>query len=112
MMYSLKLSEPNTFVHYNQSLAVFKSEYEERAGRGRYSVIIQAYKLYDVVWVLALALNNTNAMVNGGDINETGCKDFPGALVPLEEFDYPNKRMGCLIQWSIQQTNFSGLTVS
>ena len=95
-----------------QSLTVFKNEYEERAKRGKYSIINQAYKLYDVLWVLALALNNTNSMVNSGDINGTGCEGVPGSLVPLEEFKYSNSRMGCLIQWNIQQTNFSGLTVS
>ena len=90
----------------------FKEEYEERARSGNYRIINQAYKLYDVLWVLALALNNTNAMIDSGDINETGCEDVPGSLVPLEDFHYTNKRIGCLIQWNIQQTNFSGLTVS
>lgn len=69
-------------------------------------------RAYDVVWVLALALNNTISMVRSGDINETGCNKVPGSLVPLEEFDYANERMGCLIQWNLQQTNFSGVSVS
>ena len=88
------------------------NEYEERAKRGRYSIIDQAYKLYDVLWVLALALNNTIAMIDNGDVHGTGCDGVPGSLVPLEEFDYSNKKIGCLIQWNIQQTDFSGLTVS
>ena len=90
----------------------FKNKYEERARNENYSIINQAYKLYDVLWVLALALNNTNAMIDGGDINGTGCEGVPGSLVPLEDFNYTNKRIGCLIQWNIQQTDFSGLTVS
>ena len=65
-----------------------------------------------MLWVLAFALNSTNAMVKGGDITGTGCEGVPGSLVPLEEFNYSNSRMGCLIQWNIQQTNLSGLTVS
>lgn len=50
-------------------------------------------------------------MVKSGDIIETGCEGVPGSLVPLEEFSYANGRMGCLIQWNIQQTDFLGLTV-
>jgi hypothetical protein len=89
------------------------NEYEERAKKERYSIIEQAYKLYDVLWVLALALNNTIAMIDHGDeISGTGCDGVSGSLVPFEEFDYSNKKMGCLIQWNIQQTDFHGLTVS
>ena len=90
----------------------FTSKYEERARKEGYNTTGQAYKLYDVLWVLALALNGTNAMVNSGDINGTGCEGVSGSLVPLEEFNYSNSKMGCLMQWNIQQINFSGLTVS
>ena len=69
-------------------------------------------RLYDVMWVLAIALNNTATMVRSGDINEIGCSNVSGSLVPLEEFDYSNEKMGCLIQWNLQQTNFSGVSVS
>ena len=51
-------------------------------------------------------------MIDANDINGTGCEHEPGSLAKLEDFDYPNKMIGCLIQWNIQQTNFSGLTVS
>lgn len=96
-----------------QSLTEFRNEYEERAKLESYSIIDQAYKLYDVLWVLALALNDTVTMIDSGDVSETGCDGVPGSLqVPLEEFDYSNKKLGCLIQWNIQQTDFSGLTVS
>ena len=71
-----------------------------------------AYNLYDALWLFALALNNTNAMIKSGGIDGTGCEGVPGSLVPLEEFSYSNGRVGCLIQWNIQQTNFLGLTVS
>ena len=65
-----------------------------------------------MLWVLALALNHTIAMIDSGDTSGTGCDGVPGSLAPLEEFDYSNKKIGCLIQWNIQQTDFSGLTVS
>ena len=92
---------------------VFNEMYEDKARRDHYNTTSQAYKLYDVIWVLGLALNSTDSMIkSGADINGTGCEDIPGSLVPLEMFDYSNKKMGCLIQWNIQRTNFSGLTVS
>lgn len=69
-------------------------------------------RLYDVMWVLAQALNRTSMMVESGDISETGCDSVSGDLVPLELFNYTNEKMGCLIQWNIQLTNFSGGSVS
>ena len=100
-------------VIFHKSLTVFMNEYEERAKRESYMVISQAYRLYDVLWVLALALNDTITMIDrGDDISRTGCDRVSGSLVPFEEFDYSNKKMGCLIQWNIQQTDFYGLTVS
>ena len=68
-------------------------------------------RLYDIMWMLAIALNNTMLMVRSGDISQTGCSNVPGSLVPLEEFEYNNEKMGCLIQWNLQQTNFSGVSV-
>ena len=87
--------------------------YEDRSKRDHYNTTNQAYKLYDVMWALALALNSTDAMIkDDANISETGCDDVPGSIVPLEMFEYSNKKLGCLIQWNIQRTNFSGLTVS
>eukprot|EP00731_Ephydatia_muelleri_P020686 Em0013g413a len=48
-------------------------------------------------------------MVNKGNINGTGCENISGSLVPLEQFQYSNEKMGCLIQYNIQMTNFSGV---
>ena len=96
-----------------QSLTTFNNNYEERGRREGFSTSGVAYNLYDVLWLFALALNNTDAMVKSGyNISRTGCESVPGSLVPLEEFSYSNGRMGCLIQWNLQQTNFYGLTVS
>ena len=71
-----------------------------------------ASSVYDILWVLAYALNNTMTMVLDGDITESGCSGLPGSLVPLEDFNHRNKLMGCLIQWNLQNTNFSGVSVS
>ena len=73
---------------------------------------VQAGVMYDVIWVLALALNNTMTMINSGDISETNCGNYSGSLVSLEQFNYSNEKVGCLIQWNLQQTSFNGVSVS
>ena len=95
-----------------QSLVKFEAEYETRGREGGYNTITHGIRLYDGLWALAFALNRTMAMVNSGDINGTTCQNASGSLVPLHQFTYSNELMGCLIQWSLQVTNFSGLTVS
>ena len=87
-------------------------EYEKRAKERHYQTIDVAYSLYDSLWVLALALNGTVAMTRNGDVSVSGCQDHTGPLVPLEQFNYTNEMIGCLIRWHIGKTNFSGLTVS
>ena len=34
-----------------------------------------------------------------------------GDLVPLEMFDYRNKKLGCLLKESMDETNFLGISV-
>ena len=91
---------------------LFDEKYSKRANEGGFQVVDAGVRLYDVLWVLAMALNNTVNMVKSGYISETGCSNVTGSLVPLEEFNYTNVKMGCLIQWNLQQTNFSGGSVS
>ena len=42
------------------------------------------------------------------------CNDpeLTGDFVSLENFDYRNKRMGCLLNMAISSVNFTGITVS
>ena len=94
-----------------QTPETFENEYTRRAIEGRFDVVDAGIRAYDVIWVIALALNSTMLMVRSGDISQTGCSNVPGSLVPLEEFEYNNEKMGCLIQWNLQQTNFSGVSV-
>ena len=89
----------------------FQIEYELRARQNGYDVSDAGGRAYDAIWVLALALNHTMTMVKSGNINGTHCENVTGSLVPLEQFNYSNEKMGCLIQWNIQQTNISGVSV-
>ena len=70
-----------------------------------------AAQLFDDIWGLALALNATISMVESRDINETGCDDYPGDLVQLEQFAYNNSKVGCLFTWNLRRTNFTGVSV-
>ena len=90
----------------------FETQYMMRATAAGFSVIDAGFSMYDVLWVLAKALNSTMAMVESGDITHTGCSDLPGSLVSLDAFNHTNVRMGCLMRWNLQNTNFSGVSVS
>ena len=76
-----------------------------------YEVSDAGGRAYDAVWILAVALNHTIAMVKSGNINGTGCENISGSLVPLEQFQYSNEKMGCLMQYNIQMANFTGVSV-
>ena len=89
----------------------FKMAYQTHATQGGYYVSDAGGRAYDAVWVLAIALNRTMTMVKTANINGTGCENTTGSLVPLEQFQYSNEMMGCLIQWNIQMTNISGVSV-
>ena len=58
-----------------------------------------------------MALNGTMALLRTKNINGTGCENISGSLVPLEQFEYSNEKMGCLIQHNIQIATFSGVSV-
>ena len=87
----------------------FVQKYEDRTD-SEYDRVL-AGVMYDVIWVLALALNNTMTMINSNDISPTDCSDIPGDLAPLEHFNYSNEKIGCLIQWNLQQITFNGVSV-
>ena len=95
-----------------QTPDAFEEEYTKRANEGGFEILDVGVRLYDIMWMLSIALNNTMSMVRSGDISGTGCNSVPGSLVPLEEFNYNNEKMGCLIQWNLQTTNYTGVSVS
>ena len=78
---------------------------------GSYDTVDVRFRIYDVMWTLALALNSTMIMVDDFNISGTGCETLNDSLVPLHQFSYNNSLMACLIQWNLQQTNFSGVSV-
>ena len=95
-----------------QSPATYQMEYEKRASEGGYSIEDVGAFAYDAVWAMAFALNATMSMINSRDISNTGCENASGMLVPLEQFNYTNKKLECVIQFHLQNTNFIGVSVS
>ena len=65
---------------------------------------------FDVIWAMALGLHNASERVRLND--SSGCGHLPGELVPLEKFEYQNQMMGCVLQRSIAEVDFTGITVS
>ena len=65
---------------------------------------------FDAIWALAIGLDGASERVRKND--SSVCGHLPGKLVPLEEFDYQNERMGCVMQRSIAEVDFAGITVS
>ena len=65
---------------------------------------------FDATWAMALGLHNASERVRRND--SRGCDHLPGRLVPLEDLDYMNQRMGCVLRDSFQHVSFSGVTVS
>ena len=88
-----------TSVHFLQTSKQFTDTYKNLLGVA-----------YDAVWAIALGLDHASEKVRLG--NDSGCEDVPGNLVPLEEFDYSNAKMGCLFEKSFRETMFTGITVS
>ncbi len=76
---------------------------------------------YDALWTLALALNQTNGMIQSMNreeiLNLTQCEGFDEetgiewVLVPLENFTYSNQLIGCVIRWNLERTDFVGVSV-
>ena len=65
-----KLSSPSNFSFLFQTPNEFDEAYKELTKSGHFDYIDTGPRLYDVMWVLAVALNKTNSMVES---------DIPGS---------------------------------
>ena len=59
-----------------------------------------------------MAIGLDNALKRIAVKNDSGCEESSGDLVPLEQFDYTNEKMGCLLRQGFAEVNFLGITVS
>ena len=72
---------------------------------------------FDAVWTLALVLNYTEEMRWQNQskeqvMHENCSSDLTGDLVPLNEFNYSNAYMGCVMKHNFYKVNFTGVSVS
>ena len=82
-----------------------------------YTFSVMAPVAYDAVWSFALALNRTITMLDQWPksriVQETECEDDGKDLdgFGLADFTYNHSFIGCVIRWSLTQTDFAGVTV-
>ena len=111
--FSLPSYIPTTKLPLLKTAESFTTEYVHRLQEPKYSNLSKvsvAGVAYDAVWALARGLDRAVTRI---DLNDSsGCDHLPGELVPLEEFDYQNERMGCVLRKSFSQVSFHGITVS
>ncbi|XP_019853928.1 PREDICTED: gamma-aminobutyric acid type B receptor subunit 2-like [Amphimedon queenslandica] len=63
---------------------------------------------FDGVWTIAIALDIASKKILSR--NESGCENVPGDIVPLEQFNYTNMKLGCILRQSFSEVNFLGVT--
>lgn len=98
------------FSFFLQTPEEFEKLYADRINATDYRFYSRYGLSYDATWAIALGLNTTLTRIENNDTS--GCKDVPGSIVPLTDFEYNNTMMGCLLRQSYHQTSFSGVTVS
>ena len=71
---------------------------------------------FDAMWTVAQMLNTTEEMRLDGLSRDhpdfDNCRHLDGNLVPLDEFNYSNAFMGCVMSGNYFKTNFTGVSVS
>ena len=95
-----------------QTPGQYTTEYAKRLQLDQYKHLIPistSGTLFDATWSMALGLQLTLESV--AQKNSSGCDHLPGELVPLEQFDYQNERMGCVMRRSYSSVSFRGITV-
>ena len=88
--------------------------YNERLVETHYTINTAYQVAFDTLWTLATVLNYTETMrvENGSKPELQKCRHLPGELVPLNEFNYPNAFMGCVMKENYHRVNFTGVSVS
>ena len=94
---------------FSQTPLQFEGIYADHIAATEYNFYSRYGLAYDAMWAIALGLNNTLTRIQNND--STGCEDVPGEIMSLEDFDYSNRKMGCLLREGYHQTSFSGVTV-
>ena len=98
-----------------QSSTEFIEKYHRRLPQSGYRISTVFVIAFDAMWTVARALNRTEEMrltnTSRSDPTLEECRHLPGELVPLNEFNYSNAFMGCVMKSNYQNTNFTGVSV-
>ena len=78
---------------------------------GSFSYQFEATTAFDAAWALALALHNVSMTVCAGE--DLGCSDTEETnLTALEDYQYYNDKVECMLMKSISGLEFLGVSVS
>ena len=69
---------------------------------------IEGYTAFDAIYSLAFALDKVQRAVC--DNKTLGCNESD--LIPLEDYDYTARQVTCMLNNSLDDTNFPGVSVS
>ena len=101
----------------SQSATEFDELYENGLIGTEYTTTQAATVAFDAAWTIGLVLNYTEEMrlknqLKGHSIHENCNSSLEGDLVPLNEFNYSNAFMGCVMKYNFYKVNFTGVSVS
>lgn len=100
-------------VFVKQRPTEFLEEYERQSKLPEYqdyAPLSFVGEAYDAMWSMAVGLHNVAIKVSVS--NSTDCQNVPGRITPLEDFDYSNEKMGCILRHAFEDIRFAGITVS
>ena len=100
-----------------QSARAFTDNYNVRLEETEYTISTTYALAFDTMWTVAQVLNYTEEMRLQNQTKNTSaafeeCSHLPGELVPLNEFNYANAFMGCVMNNNYYKVNFTGVSVS
>ena len=100
-----------------QTAKDFTGNYTERLNNTEMMMSTLHAIAFDAVWSLALVLNYTEEMrwqnqTKGQIIHGNCSSNLTGNLVPLNEFNYSNAYMGCVMKHNFYKVNFTGVSVN
>uniref|UniRef100_A0A1X7UIU2 G-protein coupled receptors family 3 profile domain-containing protein n=1 Tax=Amphimedon queenslandica TaxID=400682 RepID=A0A1X7UIU2_AMPQE len=110
---------PRKYLTLNESITTF-SGLTPNAYLGNYTALLQESRyrnitkfgfsgvVFDGVWAIAIGLDIASKKISSG--NDSGCENVPGDLVPLEQFNYANTKLGCIFKKSFNEIDFVGVT--
>ena len=115
-MYKLKCNLAlDGYTLFLQSTDEFIQKYTRLLRNTKYNPDSIYIVAFDAIWSLALMLNKTEEMrmttVSRNDPQFEKCNHLYGELVPLDEFNYSNALMGCVMKENFHKVDFTGVSV-